>query len=217
MDQTPEATPEVEATTPTRVCPSCASLSQTSGEFCPHCSARFSRKRREPRLSRKAKLITLVVMSLLLVGSVGAATTLKIRHDRAVQAKHEAQVERAAAKKAAQEAARKAAREAEIAAIAAQQAEDEAEIAVRHSSEAEMEKSITKWARGLVSEGTLDEPILRSSCTPIGGGSENLTEVTVKYECLAITTDNDDGTSSGYRVHATMDFTSGEYQWGLGN
>jgi hypothetical protein len=39
----------------------------------------------------------------------------------------------------------------------------------------------------------------------------------VKYECLAITTDNLDGTSEGYGVHATMDFSSGEYTWGLGS
>lgn len=106
---------------------------------------------------------------------------------------------------------------AQNAAAAAKRAETAKQIAARHSAEDEMQESITTWALKLVGDGTLDGPILRTSCTPVGGGSENLAEVTVKYDCLAIDKDNADGSSTGYRVHATMDFNTGEYTWGLGD
>jgi hypothetical protein len=138
----------------------------------------------------------------LVLIAAGSGIALKIRHDNAVQARQAKAERRAAARQAA---------------IDAQHAEDAQQIALRHESERAMQASITKWARQKVDGGLLDGPILRTSCTPVGGGSENLADVTIKYECFSATTDNEDGTSDGYNVHATMDFNTGSYTWGLGN
>jgi hypothetical protein len=189
--------------TPTRLCPKCSSLAQTTGDFCPHCGASYSKRTRG---SRRAKIIATAIAVAVVLGSAGAALGYKIHHDHVVSARQAAQV-----------AAAKAARDAALAAAAVKRAETKRQIAVRHADEREMRGSITTWARKQVNNATLDGPILRTSCTPVGGGSENLSEITVKYDCLAITKDNADGTSEGYRVHATMDFSKGEYQWGLGN
>jgi predicted nucleic acid-binding Zn ribbon protein len=209
MDDDPESDSASRAESgaqeaPTRLCPHCSALSETVGDFCPHCGASFLRRSR--RLTRRASIIVATVLVLLLVG--GGVTALAIKHN------HDAAHKRAVA---AALAARNAKLAAQNAAAAAKRAETAAQIASRHAAEREMQASITKWARKQVAEGTLDGPILRSTCDPVGGGSENLAEITVKYDCLAITNDNTDGTSEGYGVHATMDFNTGEYQWGLGN
>jgi len=47
----PDAPTEVlRESTPTRVCPHCATVSETGGEFCPHCGKPFAKG---PRLSRR--------------------------------------------------------------------------------------------------------------------------------------------------------------------
>jgi hypothetical protein len=181
---------EQAAETPTRLCPRCSALSRTEGDFCPHCGGSFLHPSRQGRLGRRGKLALLTVVVVLALAGGGTAFALKHNHD--------------------------AAHERQTAAAAAQQAETKAQIAQRHVAEREMQGAITTWARKQVGSGTLDGPILRTSCTPIGGGSENLAEVTVKYDCLAIDKDSQDGTSTGYSVHATMDFFTGTYQWGLG-
>ena len=193
MDEIPSDMPAESTPPPTRVCPHCSTISETAGEFCPHCGGSLLRGPR--RFSRRALLIAVAVLVAVLVG-VGI-TAFVIKHNR------DAAHNRAAA--------------AATAAARAKRAETAAQIAQRHSYEHEMERSITKWARKQVGNLALDGPILRTSCQPVGGGSENLSEVTVKYDCLAITNDNADGSSSGYNVHATMDFSTGAYQWGLGN
>ncbi len=174
----------------------------------------------------RAGRTVLIFLALLSLAFMGTGVALKIQQDNAHDARQEVQAKRAAAEKAARDVAlaaqqaeterQVAARQAEIERqVEAQQAETERQVEERLGSEREMQKSITKWARELVSDGTLNGPILRTSCTPIGGGSQDLSEVTVKYECLAITNDNSDGTSTGYGVEATMNFSTGEYQWGL--
>ncbi|MDT4891479.1 MAG: hypothetical protein QOE97_514 [Pseudonocardiales bacterium] len=147
---------------------------------------------------------------LLILAAGAGAFTFKLHRD----AEHRAAQRAAAARHAAAEAQRAATKRA---AAVAKRIETAQQIAARHASEREMETSITTWARKQVSSGLLNGPILRTSCTPIGGGSQNLAEITVKYDCLAVDKDNTDGTSDGYGVHATMDFSTGQYQWGLGN
>jgi hypothetical protein len=146
------------------------------------------------------------VIVLLVTAGAGSAFAVQHSHDAAAKRKREAAAAAAEKKRAERSAAE-----------AAKRAETAAEIADRHAAEKEMRASITKWAREQVASGLLDGPILRSSCEPAGGGSENLSEITVKYDCLAVTNDNADGTYEGYTAHATMNFSTGAYQWGLGN
>jgi hypothetical protein len=176
-----------------RLCPHCSAISETEGDFCPRCGGSLLRASR--RLSRRTA--TALGAALLALVIAGGASALIVKHNR------DASHRRAAA--------------AQTAAAAAKRAETAVQITARHASEREMQASITKWARKLAAGGSLDGPILRTSCQPVGGGSENLAEITVKYDCLAVDKDNADGSSSGYAVHATMDFSTGQYQWGLGN
>ncbi len=163
----------------------------------------------------RAGRTVLIFLALLSLAFMGTGVTLKIQLDNAHDARQEVQAKRAAAEKAARDVALAAQQAETERQVAAQQAETERQVAERQGYEREMQKSITRWARERVSDGTLNGPILRTSCTPIGGGSQDLSEVTVKYECLAITNDNSDETSDGYGVEATMNFSTGEYQWGL--
>ncbi len=194
-----------DAPAPTRVCPNCAALSRTSGDFCPHCGEPFSGKRGRKGRYRPSKYVVAAIVALLALGAAATVGVIKVQHDRDAQARRAAK-----AKQAAEQSRRDAA-------VRAKQAETAQQIAQRHKAERAMEKSITKWARKEVTKGTLTGSIKRTSCTPIGGGSENLADVTVKYDCLAVTTYNSDGTWEGYTVHATMDFSDGSYTWGLGS
>ena len=203
---------------PNRLCRKCSALSETEGEFCPYCGASFTKRSRIPK---RVKITLLIVLAVLIAGSVTTAVVIKNHRDKVAAERQAAIVQAAAAEKraaearqreeaAAQEAARQEARR-------QKRIETQQEIALRHSAERDMEKSITKWADKQVVAGVLGPPAMkRTSCTPIGGGSENLSDITIRYDCLAINEDNADGTSTGYAVHATMDFSSGEYTWGLG-
>jgi hypothetical protein len=68
-----------------------------------------------------------------------------------------------------------------------------------------------------VSDGLLDGPILRTLCDPVGGGRDDLSSRTGKYECLAVTETDADGTSRGYSFHATINYKEFTFSWGLGN
>jgi predicted nucleic acid-binding Zn ribbon protein len=184
---------EPEAVASKRLCPHCSAISETEGEFCPRCGGSLLRGSR--RLSRRTTTILAAALLALLVA--GGASALVVKHNR------DASHRRLAA--------------AQTAAAEAKRSETAVQIAARHASEREMQASITKWARKLAASGSLDGPILRTSCQPVGGGSENLSEITVKYDCLSVDKDNADGSSSGYAVHATMAFSTGQYQWGLGD
>lgn len=52
---------------------------------------------------------------------------------------------------------------------------------------------------------------------PVGGGStDDLTETTTVFECFAANEDNGDGTMSGCKYHATMNWSTSEFTYGLG-
>jgi hypothetical protein len=81
----------------------------------------------------------------------------------------------------------------------------------------DIEAAITKMAKKDVNDGILDGPIYETQCDPVGGGSVgDLTVQTTKFECLVVNKKNSDGSSEGYKAHATMNWDSGEYQYGLG-
>ena len=68
-----------------------------------------------------------------------------------------------------------------------------------------------------VGDGLFDGPVLSVSCDPVGGGStDDLTAKTTVFECFAATKDNGDGTLSGMKYHATMNWDTGEYTYGFG-
>ncbi|MDA0170325.1 hypothetical protein OJ998_14600 [Solirubrobacter taibaiensis] len=157
---------------------------------------------------------------LVFGGGGGTAAALKIRSDNAEQAERERTAATAARlareEQQREEAREKQAEEARQNEAEAQQALDEIELEGREDLERSLRKAITKDARASVRDGLLDGPILRTSCDPVGGGRDDLTSRTGKYDCLAITETDADGTSRGYSFHATINYEEYSYTWGLG-
>jgi uncharacterized protein HemX len=202
VGSTKRETPEQSApdvATPSRVCPHCATLSTSSGEFCPQCGRPFVKRR---RLSRRGGIYTAIVV--LVLAGAGAGIVLKLNHDQQVEKQRK---EAAAAQHASQVAAERATAE----------TKEQAERSTRKLLEAELEKEVAQDAKKRVAEGTLEGPILGSSCTPVSGGSsEDLSSTAGTYSCMAITKREADGTASGYRFSANIDFSTGRYSWHLG-
>ncbi|MCU1551032.1 MAG: hypothetical protein JWR36_1592 [Glaciihabitans sp.] len=165
------------------------------------------------KISRRARTIAIAaIAALILAGGVGIA--VKLTNDASVAAAHAAKL--ASAKKNAAEAAA-AKQAAERAAAAAQKVEDDAERSLRASTVKGIEASVKKMAKQDAKIGAIDGPILRATCSPVGGGStDDLTQLTTVFECFVANKNNSDGTQSGYYFNATMNWTTGSYTYGLG-
>lgn len=158
---------------------------------------------RRRHLTRKPVVLGLLVLALT---GVGGTVAWKIDHDAQVAA----QV--TAAEEAAEREAQRLAAEQD-----AQERRDEAERAMRARSVAGIESSIETMAGEHVAEGMYDGPVLDVSCSPVNGGStDNLTETTTVFECFVATEELGDGRMRGFKYHATMNWTSGEYTYGFG-
>lgn len=195
---------------PVKVCPRCSVQSQTDGNFCPHCAASYIGPRPRSKISKR--IVVVVIAALVIIGSAGGLA-LKISHDNEVAAQL---VAAAQVQKRASDAA-KAKADADAAAAATKQAADDLTRAERTASVTQLEASILKDAKERVNSQTLTGPILSASCTPLGGGSaDDLTAVTGTFECIAVNKKNADGTSSGYRFSATINWGK-DYTWHLGS
>ena len=197
---------EAESTTSwTKVCSKCSVASESLGEYCPHCGASYARGRKL-KISKKAIIVSLAVLLTL-----GAASgiTLGVQHSQQVEAEEAAdRADRAAAAAAAKEQARLAEAEA---------ARESGERALRAVIVEGLQESVQKDAVKRVDEGRLDGPIMRTECTPLGGGSiDDLTAITGTFECIAVNEKSDDGTESGYVFSATVNWDAASYSWHLG-
>jgi hypothetical protein len=153
------------------------------------------------------------LLVLLVLGGAGTAIAIKVHHDHLVAARQHLQAETAARAAAARAAAARAAARARQQ-HAAQQA---AEVTMREGLETSLEQSITKAAQTEVNEGSLTGPILSTSCIPLSGGSsQDLSQSTGTYTCLAVNQNNPDGTNTGYDYTGTINFNNGNYTWQLG-
>ena len=135
---------------PTRLCPHCAALSETAGDFCPFCGARFIGSARRGA-STRVKVAAAAVVTLLVLGGAGVAVEIKLHHDSQVAAQHQRAV--AAARARAQAAAQ--AQAAQQARQAAQQAQRTAEVSQRQSLESQLQTSITNDATQKANQGVL--------------------------------------------------------------
>jgi hypothetical protein len=141
-----------------------------------------------PKLSKRAGIILIVGVAVLLLAGAGALVWKSVADAQAATVAAEEKAEIAAAAKEAEEAAEKA-----------QARDDREERASRTASVAGIESSVTKMAEGHVAEGLISGPVIESSCSPLGGGStDDLTESTTVFECFVANKDNGDGTMSGY-------------------
>jgi hypothetical protein len=200
------------------VCPKCSTQTQTAGEYCPHCGASYLRDRRRRKPSRRtARIVVFSVLALALVGG-GAAYAIKHSHDQKEATQHRAQL--AAARRAAdrKRVAQAAAAQAAAAAAAKKRAELQLKKVLRRSLIKSLEDSVTNDAKKDVATGALSGPILRTQCTPVGGGnSDPLAAHTGNWTCMAVTKDDlATGTSEGYAFAATVNYEDSSYTWHLG-
>lgn len=138
-----------------------------------------------------------------------AVAVSKANHDANVDAK-------AAAESAASETARQSA-ERHAAEIADRERKENAERSMRQASIRQVEASIMEMATGHADSSIIDGPILSVSCSPVAGGSvDDLLAATTVLECFAATQENSNGTRSGYKYHATMNWETGSYTYGFG-
>lgn len=94
---------------------------------------------------------------------------------------------------------------------------NEAKIADRNAGIKEMEATIKDFAEKQGREGLFDGPVLSVSCDPVGGGkTDDLTAETTIFECFAAVNIESDGTMTGKKYHATMNWDTGNYTYGLG-
>lgn len=202
----------------TKVCRKCSVQSLTAGGYCPSCGTPYIARR---RLAKVNKRIVLIAAAILIAVIAGIGITLNIQHTNQVNAEQAAaEAEQAAAASAAEaENKRQAeATRASAAASAAKEAADASKRELRKLIVTALEDSVKKDAESRVTKGVLEGPITRASCTPLGGGSsDDLTAITGTFQCIAVNKTEPDGTSSGYRFSATVNWNDGSYSWHLGS
>ena len=159
-------------------------------------------------------VIALIAAIVVLLGGLGAYAA-KSRYDSQQAAAAASQKAVAAAS---QEADARAAKEKQQQAEAAAKEErDAAERASRKKAVDGIEASVKKMAQKHAKQGLIDGPIIDVSCDPVAGGSlDDLTEKTTTFQCFVADKKNGDGTMSGYYYHATMNWDTGSYTYGMG-
>ena len=158
--------------------------------------------------SRRTRVFVGIAAAVLLLGGgTAAVASVQARDQAAAQAAEEREADE-------RDAARVAANE-----KAAADREADAEAAEREGRDltvTEIEGSVKTMADGNAAEG-LHEAVIEVSCNPVDGGStDDLTDQTTAFDCFAATTDNADGTQSGYYYNATVNWTTAEYTYGYG-
>ncbi len=198
---------EPDESVPTRVCPHCATMTRTSGDFCPHCGKPYSESSaKEPRSSRRARFVALGVVVVLVLAGGAAAYLINHHNEEQTKKKHQAALRLERQRKETER--EKGERETR---------QHEQEVSERKSAESELEKGVETYAKKLVSEGTLQEPVTGASCNPVSGGSSSdLTTSSGTFSCIAITKHEASGGFYGYHFSGTIDFATGKFSYRLG-
>ena len=192
-----------------RVCRKCSTQAQTNGEFCPHCGARYSRKKR----SKKTRRLLFAIPTVMVIAAAVVAAVLIVQHNHQVTVRHHA-AHVAAVAAAHRRAAQHAAAEEQLAITrsAAKLKQDEARIE-RASLISALQGAVKKDAEKDVSDGTLTGTILKVQCQP--GTAADATASIANYTCLAATSESG-GELNGYRFTANINTQTGSYTWRLG-
>ena len=161
-----------------------------------------------PASATKKKILFGAIGVLVAAGITAGALTAKSAHDDNVRSA-------AIASSSSVSAASSSRAAASSAAAAASAANTERYL--RESSVSEIESSIKKLAQDHANSGFIDGPVLGVSCDPVAGGStDDLTARTTVFECFVATQRLAGGESRGYKYHATMNWSTGNYTYGFG-
>jgi hypothetical protein len=153
------------------------------------------------------------ILALLLAGGATAGVVAKRDHDDMIAKRQQAKRDAAKARRDKAELDRQVAdAEAE-----SKRMRDEIERDLRSDVIRSLERSVAKDAKKDVSLGVIDGPIVKTQCDPTGSVDvEDLAVDTADYECIAANKTNADGTLSGYRFSASVNFADSSYTWHLG-
>lgn len=80
----------------------------------------------------------------------------------------------------------------------------------------DIEASVKKYAERMAEKSLIDGPIQEVSCDPVGGSSDIMLAETTAFSCVAWNHDNDDGTRSGDKFNARMNWSEDEFVYGFG-
>lgn len=159
-----------------------------------------------PGRTKKLVVASAVALVILAVTGIGVLFWKSSRDTEMRNAAIAASSSKAAAEKAAADAEADRVRR-----------DNDAKRAQRAATVKEIEASIKTMAQKHVADGLFEGPVLSVSCDPVGGGStDDLTAKTTVFECFVATQYNGDGTLSGKKYHATMNWDTGSYTYGFG-
>lgn len=92
----------------------------------------------------------------------------------------------------------------------------DAERVRRKHKVTEIEASLKKYAEQLVEKDVIEGPIQEVSCDPVGGSSDIMLAETTAFSCVAWNHDNGDGSRSGDKFNARMNWSDDEFVYGFG-
>lgn len=163
----------------------------------------------KPQMSKRSKVLLglgAAIMVLVAASGIGwkvimdkQAADLQAEEDQRIADEEQAEIE------------------AEQDRIEAQALLDDAARQARKASIDGIQESVKTMAEGHIADGILTGPIIKVTCSPVGGGStDDLDQSTTVFGCFVANQDNGDGTMSGYNYHATMNWDTGQYTYGMG-
>jgi len=92
----------------------------------------------------------------------------------------------------------------------------DAERLRRKQKVTDIEASVQQYAAQLAEKGVIDGPIQEVSCDPVSGLSDSLLSETTAFSCVAWNHTDDDGTRSGDKFNARMNWSTDEFVYGFG-
>ncbi|WP_052740748.1 hypothetical protein [Mycobacterium sp. UM_Kg1] len=92
----------------------------------------------------------------------------------------------------------------------------DAERQRRKQKVADIEASLKEYAEQMVERDLIEGPIQEVSCDPVGGSSDIMLAETTAFSCVAWNHTNDNGTRSGDKFNARMNWSEDEFIYGFG-
>ncbi|WP_409437356.1 DUF2510 domain-containing protein [Mycobacterium sp. SMC-14] len=92
----------------------------------------------------------------------------------------------------------------------------DAERLRRKKKVTDIEASVKKYAEQMAEKEVIEGPIQEVSCDPVGGSNDIMLSETTAFSCVAWNHDNGDGSRSGDKFNARMNWSDDEFVYGFG-